>query len=219
MKSPELHKDHRQRMRARFKKNGIFALEDHEILEMLLFSALPRRNTNPIAHDLLDRFGSIHGVLSATKNELCSVNGIGDTSAEKLMFLGEMFCGMLPKLFENIPLDSEDKIGMYAVMQMGISPAGSAAAVYLDKDGVILGTEWLYLGKCRMTEEIPLSMGEAALRYGAVSVVLMHNHKGEPLEVSPEDAVITKSLKDTMKSREFDKVWHVITSDEGYIFI
>ena len=82
MRNAELHKDHRKRMREKFTKIGLSAFRDHEILEMLLFYTVPRRDTNETGHNLLKEFGSLGGVFSASKQELCKVEGIGDASAE-----------------------------------------------------------------------------------------------------------------------------------------
>lgn len=219
MASSDLHKDHRKRMRDRFKQNGISAFEDHELLEMLLFSFLPRRNTNPIAHRLLDEFGDIQSVLSAERQELCRIDGIGESAAEQLKFIGELFSDITPRLFANIPLDTEDKIGMYSVLQMGTAPAGSAVAVYLDERDLIIDLHWLYRGKSEMTDGIHDFVCERAKKMHSSSVILIHNHRKEPLEASPEDTVITERLRRSAVKLKLKKIWHVITSEEGYMHI
>lgn len=78
MKQPdELHKGHRERLKSRFLKEGLDAFEDHQVLELLLFQAIPRIDTNPIAHLLIKRFGSLSAVLEADPHDLESVEGIG----------------------------------------------------------------------------------------------------------------------------------------------
>ena len=219
MKEKGLHADHRERMRVRFRKNGIFAFEDHEILEVLLFSAIPRRNTNDIAHALLNRFGSIADVLSADKRELCEVSGIGELSAEYLIYLGETFCEVTSKLFGQLALDTEERVGMYAVMRMGVVPAESALVLYLDDNGIKIAEEWLYRGKSKMTDSLERYIPSVAKEWSAVSVVLIHNHKNEPLKASPEDVVITENLRKNADAVGIKKVWHVIVSDDGYLHI
>lgn len=85
----ELHKGHRQRLRQRILDQGLDSLEPHEILEFLLSYSIPRQDTNPIAHALMLRFGSLEGVLSAGIPELCGVKGVGPGSARWLATLGE----------------------------------------------------------------------------------------------------------------------------------
>lgn len=81
MADKNLHKDHRKRLRKRYAEEGIDFFEDHNVLELLLFYALPRVDTNPIAHRLISRFGSLSGVFSASEDELCEVEGMGKASA------------------------------------------------------------------------------------------------------------------------------------------
>ena len=89
-----LHDGHRQRKKEQFLSHGLDAFADHEALELLLFYAVPRKDTNPIAHALLDRFGSLEQVLSAPAEELAKVPGLGDTSSLTLTAIMECmrFC-------------------------------------------------------------------------------------------------------------------------------
>ena len=85
-----IHRDHRSRMKARFAAQGLDGLNDHEALELLLYFAVPRVDTNPIAHRLLDTFGSLHGVIDASHEALKRVQGIGENAATLLVLLREM---------------------------------------------------------------------------------------------------------------------------------
>ncbi len=219
MDKTELHKDHRKRMRDRFKNGGISAFEEHEILEMMLFYALPRCNTNTIAHSLLQRFGDISGVLSAGKEELCSVDGVGESTAESLMFFGSVYMSITERLFEDVPLNTDDKAGMYAVMIFGTVPAGSAAVLYLDGDGRIISRRWLYKGEGKLTDALCGHIISEARENGAVSLILMHDHKNEPTSPSPEDTTITDNLRSYAETAGIKKVWHVIVTDDGYTHI
>ena len=80
-----IHTNHRQRLRERYERDGAVSFESHELLELFLFSALPRVNTNPLAHELLNRFGSLYGVFTAKYDELISVAGIGDKTARYII--------------------------------------------------------------------------------------------------------------------------------------
>ena len=88
--SESIHRDHRSRMKARFQEQGLDGFHDHEALELLLYFAVPRVDTNPIAHRLLDTFGSLHGVLDASPEALKSVKGVGENSALLITLLREM---------------------------------------------------------------------------------------------------------------------------------
>ena len=81
MAEESIHKGHRQRMLKRYLEHGIDSFEDHELLEIFLFSAYTRRNTNDIAHRLIERFGSLEGVMHADYDALCEVDDVGPTAA------------------------------------------------------------------------------------------------------------------------------------------
>lgn len=214
-----LHTAHRARMRERFRKNGICAFEEHEILEMLLYPALPRRNTNVIAHELISRFGSIAGVLSADEEQLCETDGVGIGAAGHLLLLGELFSDIGGELFNSIPIGTEDSAGVYAMLRMGLAPAESAMAVYLDGRGFRMCEEWLYHGKKMMTDGLVAHMIEKIKETSASCLLLMHNHKHEPAEPSPEDIAVTLRLRKEAREIGEIKVYHVIVNDDGYFHI
>ena len=219
MSNSGLHNDHRKRMRQRFSKNGLVDFEDHEVLEMLLFSVIPRRNTNDISHELLDKFGSIHDVLSAGWDELCGVSGIGDTAAEQIGFFGEVYDRLSAEIFSGVVIDTTAAAGMYAMLRMSIAPADSASVAYIDEEGRIIKEDRLYRGKCEMTDDLPGFITECGAKLGAKTVLLMHNHKHEPLTPSPDDRHITYMLRREAEKAGIKNVMHVIVSDDGYIHI
>ena len=90
MKEQNIHSGHRERLRKRFLETGITGFSEHELLELLLFYSIPRANTNGISHALLQRFGSINGVLNASPEELSSVKGVGKSSAVMLNLIGSI---------------------------------------------------------------------------------------------------------------------------------
>ena len=214
-----IHSDHRKRMRKRFAQNTLRDFADHEALEMLLYSAIPRRNTNDIAHDLIGKFGKIHEVLTEDKDALCTVDGIGNATAEQIVFFGELFDRLNAGVFANMPIDSMDKAGMYAMLRMSLSPADSASVMYLDGDGRIISEERLYRGKGNMTDDLPINVVRLGIELGAASILLMHNHRHEPLEPSPDDKHITYMLRREAEKAGIKNVMHVIVSDDGYIHI
>ena len=81
MNSKNLHKDHRQRARSRYRSEGLGSMADHNILELLLFYGIPYKDTNPIAHELIEHFGSLQGVIDAPVEELQKINGVGENAA------------------------------------------------------------------------------------------------------------------------------------------
>ena len=90
-----IHKDHRQRVRDSYLKTGIDAMADHNILELLLFYCIPLKDTNPIAHELIEKYHDLNGVLDAPIKELEKVNGIGENAAVMIKLIaGQLDCGI-----------------------------------------------------------------------------------------------------------------------------
>lgn len=219
MQTETPHKNHRQRMRERFKQNGLPAFKTHEILEMLLFAVYSRVNTNEIAHRLLQRFGGIADVLSADEKELTEVSGVGEKASWWLRFLRDLYSGITSERFSRIPLDSEGIIGAYSIVRMGLSPAGSASVTFLSGDCKINSEKWICIGKSQKGDIVDVDLMEKQRSKGAKSIILMHNHRGMPGTPSPDDVAITESVKAEAKAMGYDKVLHVIVFDAGYTFI
>lgn len=216
---PQLHENHRERMRERFRKNGTEGFEEHELLEMLLYYVIPRRNTNDIAHELLDGFGNIAGVLSADESSLYETDGIGEAAAGKIRFFGEFYDRITAELFCDLLIDSDDRAGIYSMLRMGMAPSDSATAVYLNGDGAVIAEEQLYRGNTKMTDDLPHYIVGRANAVNATGILLMHNHKNEPLKPSSDDIIITEKLRKEALSCDISRVIHVIVSEAGYILI
>lgn len=114
MSEKKVHADHRKRMRQRFLDTGGAGFSSHELLELLLFGSVPRINTNPTAHKLIDRFGTVENVLSASADELQKVDGIGAASARLINVMGEACRGAF-KLYHK-PLRSLYRTCLYAAV-------------------------------------------------------------------------------------------------------
>lgn len=219
MRNPELHWDHRSRMRRRFAESGLDAFDEHEALEMLLYAPIPRRDTNEISHELLSACGgSIADVLAAEHDELCSVHGVGENTASYIRLLGDAFCRVTAELLGKMCFRSEETVGAYATALLGCAPGGSADVLYTDGDGYRIAGDTLYRGETHRTGGLAEKLLTRAESLGASAIILMHNHRHEPLSASDEDKAITESLR-SAAVRHGIEVFHVIVSDDGYIFI
>lgn len=124
MSSSNIHSNHRERLRRRFQEEGLDNFDDHQVLELLLFHVIPRDDTNPIAHLLMKRFGSLSAVLEADPKDLASVGGIGEKSS--------LFLAMLPQLTRRYfrdrvlrdrpKLDSSEAVTDYLIPLMAGRP-------------------------------------------------------------------------------------------------
>ena len=116
-----IHDGHRVKLRARFLTAGLDAFADHEALELLLYYAIPRRDTNPIAHELMDRFGTLSGVLSAPVELLKQVDGVGESAAVLLR--------LAPLLAQKARLAEAEREGL-AIYEYDPSQVKSAVTGY-----------------------------------------------------------------------------------------
>lgn len=129
-----IHADHRKRMRERIKREGTYSIEEHELLEVFLFDIIPRRNTNNTAHLLLDRFGSLEGVFSATVNELTQIEGIGKVTAEYIVNSYTAFCEECEKDMLKVPMVSFELLSNYILFHRKRFPKSPFTVILLNDE-------------------------------------------------------------------------------------
>ena len=206
-----MHEGHRERMRAKFLKSGIDLFEDHEILELLLYDAIPRQNTNETAHLLLDQFHSFSGVLDAPIGELERVKGVGRSAA--------VFLKMLPQVCRKYYEDRQEKgKRIYSLEEaeemLSIKFIGRDKEVVvlllLDSDSNVLFCDVVAEGS---TNAAPIYMRKIvglAVEYNANSAILAHNHpSGNPLP-SVGDRDVTRNVYEALNSVEVNLLDHII---------
>ena len=184
------HEGHRQRMRARVEQYGLESLAPHEALEYLLYITNARRDTNGIAHALLERFGSFAGVLEASEEELCRVPGVGPASARMLHLLPEV-----SRYYEHSRTSTEgaltttERLAAYLKPRFAGAKQEKALLLSLDSRSRVKSVYWLKEGNARMVSLEVKDVVSAALRGGTESVVLCHNHPNgcrcPPAKTSP----------------------------------
>ena len=167
------HEGHRQRMRARVEQYGLESLAPHEALEYLLYITNARRDTNGIAHALLERFGSFAGVLEASEEELCRVPGVGPASARMLHLLPEV-----SRYYEHSRTSTEgaltttERLAAYLKPRFAGAKQEKALLLSLDSRSRVKSVYWLKEGNSRMVSLEVKDVVSAALRGGTESVVL-----------------------------------------------
>ena len=142
-----LHEGHRQRMRQRVEQQGFEYLAPHEALEVLLYTTIPRGDTNALAHALLERFGSFAGVLEAGEEELLEVEGVGPATARMLHLLPEIFRRYTRSRTQDSPVlrTTEDAVAFLQARYVGLQKE-RALLVSLDRRGRVHGLHWLREG-------------------------------------------------------------------------
>ena len=209
-----VHQGHRARQRKKLLENGPRAFADHELLEMLLYYAIPRRDTNELAHRLLERFGSLQGVFSAPVEELSTVEGVGENAAVLLSLVPQIWQRSLQGAPERI-LNSVDKCGEYFAELLSGSRREMLWQVCLE--GKVLSSRCLAEGDVSMAAVSVRQVVEYALRAGAVAVVLAHNHPSGVALPSQEDCATTRLIRDALRTMNIQLVDHIIVADRDYV--
>lgn len=210
-----LHAGHRERMRVRFEKEGADHFDSHQLLEMYLFSALPRRDTNEIAHRLIERFGSLEGVFMADRCDLVLVDGISDKTASMISLTAALIRRMAqesyhpPKTYHSF----EDIVRYLRSMYVGTT----VERVYLllfDNGMKLLGCELLDVGTVNQANINARKIMEYAIKRNASSVLLAHNHPGGIAVPSAEDVATTNFLYHTLLPLGVTLIDHVIVGKD-----
>ncbi|QDG77016.1 DNA repair protein RadC [Labrenzia sp. PHM005] len=211
-------KGHRQRLRERFRKNGAQSLADYELLEFLLFSALPRQDTKAIAKALLKRFGSFPAVLSASRVRLKEIKGISDVSIDTLhavhAAIGRFHLGTVD---ERKLLDSWSKVMDYLQATMERSDIEQFRVLYLDKKNGLIADEVQQTGTVDHTPVYPREVVRRALDHGSTAVILVHNHPSGDPTPSRADIQMTRQLVDIAKPLGIEIHDHIIVGLRSHV--
>ncbi len=217
----QLHKGHRGRLKSRFLAEGLDSFEDHQVLELLLFQVIPRLDTNPIAHRLMHRFGSLSAVLEADPGDLSSVEGVGSSAAAFLSLIPHVTRRYFQDRVKNSrrPLNSAESAAEYLIPLM----AGRSEEVFylicLDSQLKILYPALISEGTVKDALVHPRLVVESAVRHKASSVILAHNHPSGSIKPSTHDHKLTRNLVHALGGININVVDHIIVAgDRIYSF-
>lgn len=217
-KSRNPHIGHRQRLKNRYLAEGLDSFEDHQVLELLLFFAIPYRDTNNLAYDLLDEFGSLAGVLEAEPHELTRVKGIGSNASVFLNLVPHICRRYQQDKWGKKPLlDTSSALGEYAVTLFIGHTHEVFYLICLDAQNRLTHAALTQSGTINEVVVYPRIVVETALRHKAKSVVLAHNHPGGSLKPTAADMDLTWCLVDAMKHINIPVVDHIIVAGGRYI--
>ncbi len=217
-KAPEMHyHGHRDRLRQRFRDNGDTALADYEILELLLFRLIPRRDTKPIAKALLDRFGTLGGVFGADQKLLQEVKGIGENVAIDLKLMSALAHRMLKSEIKGKQvLSSWSSVIEYCHAAMAYETREQFRILFLDKRNALIADEVQQRGTIDHTPVYPREVVKRALDLSATAIILVHNHPSGDPTPSRADIDMTKMIVDTAKPLGVTVHDHIIIGKEGH---
>ena len=207
------HDGHRARLLDRFLNNGISALHPHEIIELLLTFTIPRRDTKPIARNLLTKFRSVTAIINTPVDELKTVEGIGERSAGMFTLVKELITYCLKEKYEHQSIISHRKdVEEYLRFCFGQRRDEYVASIFLDNANHVLQTDIVSEGTVNQCAVYPRTIIDKALRCGAASIVLAHNHPGGGLNPSEADWLITERLISIGKLLDIPLMDHIIIS-------
>lgn len=215
-----LHEGHRERMRQEFVSNGcqFENVEHHKILEMLLFYAIPRKDTNETAHRLINRFGSLTNVFNATLNELSDVEGVSKNTAVYIKLLAQLNKICLAERFDKKPVfTSPEQAGEYVMTRFLGEKDEIFALISMSGSGEVLGFDVISDGSASAVGINSRKVLETVINRRAVSVILAHNHPGGLALPSGEDIASTKALVSLLKNVGINVIDHFIVCDDDYV--
>ena len=217
-KEKRFHSGHRQRLKDRFLREGLDNFEEHQVLELLLFYGIPQRDTNPIAHDLMERFGSLSRVLEASPEELMEVNYVGDNVAtlfKLVTALGRYYqvnCAMREKILTTI-----DECGKYLTPFFFGRQQETVFLLCLDAKCKVLCCEKVGQGGVNSAGVPIRQIVETALKANATSAILAHNHPSGLALPSREDVQTTRRVAAALDAVEIELTDHIIVADQDWV--
>jgi len=192
---PSYIKDHRKRLRARFLEGGAQAMPDYELLELVLFRAIPRRDVKPLARALLEQFGDFNGVLSAPPERLAQVSGVGEAVICELKVI-EAAAHRLSRarVMQRQVISSWDALLDYCHTSMAHRETEQFRVFFLDRKNVLIADEEQAKGTVDHVPVYPREVVKRALHLNASALILVHNHPSGDPTPSQADIAMTAQV-------------------------
>lgn len=215
-----IHNGHRQRLKDRFRKEGLDNFDELYVLELLLFYSIPRVDTNPLAHRLLDHFGSLAGVLGATPEELEKVDGVTENTATLLSLVTQVGRYYQVNRFQpGTILRTLDECGNYLMPYFIGRENETVFMLCLDAKCKVLSCKMVGEGSVN-SANIPIRrVVELALNANATTVVLAHNHPSGIAIPSVDDIQTTRKLAIALQAVDITLSDHIVVSGDDYVSI
>ena len=217
MKEKRSHDGHRQRLKERFLNSSLDSFAPHNILELLLFYSIPRQDTNEIAHDLIEHFGSLKRVFDADFSELIKVNGIKENSATLIKMIPELAREyMFEEVSQENIFDTADKIGKYFIRKYIGEINEVVYLMLLDNGFKLLNVSRIHEGSVSSARVSPRKIMTQVVKYNASMAIVAHNHPNGVAIPSMEDIDTTYSLKNVLDSYEVKLIEHILVGGNEY---
>lgn len=216
MLDKNIHSGHRKRMRESFLKRDFASMPEHEILEILLFYAHPRNDTNALAHSLINAFGSLERVLSAPYEELVKINGVGENAATLMVLSSRIATRYVASIDGEESYKTEDEVLKSIISRFANEPKEKVIAVLFDSKNKLLNIVEIATGGVEDASFRPRTLLEPVFRCEATKLILAHNHPQGFAVPSMADVETTVKIKEILKPLEIVLLDHVIVAGKDW---
>jgi DNA repair protein RadC len=215
--APPHYRGHRERLRARFNDAGPDAVSDYEMLELVLFRAIPQRDVKPLAKDLIARFGSFAEVLAAPRRRLEEIKGLGDSAITELKIV-QAAAGRLARgqVKGRTMLSSWSAVLEYVRTVMAFEDREQFRILFLDKRNQLIADELQQTGTVDHTPVYPREVVKRALELSATAIILVHNHPSGDPTPSRADIQMTQQIQEIAKPLGISVHDHIIVGKDGH---
>ena len=214
--TPHYH-GHRMRLRERFRGAGADALSDYELLEMVLFRALPRGDVKPLAKSLIKKFGSFAEVVHAPATRLREMDGVGEATITELQLIAAAANRVAKgQLQQRTLLSSWNEVIDYCRTSMAFADKEQFRILFLDKRNQLISDEVQQVGTVDHTPVYPREVIKRALELSATAIILVHNHPSGDPTPSSADIHMTKAIIDIAKPLGISVHDHIIVGRNGH---
>ncbi len=216
-KTPPHYIGHRQRLRDRFMKAGGEAMADYELLELILFQAIPRRDVKPLAKDLLSTFGSFASVIAAPAERLQEFKGLSETAISGIKMMQEVAVRLSREEIMDKPvLSSWQALINYCRTAMAHRKTEQIRILFLDRKNTLIADELQGEGTVDHTPVYPREVVKRALDLHASALILVHNHPSGNTAPSQGDIAMTKEIQDACSKLNITIHDHLIIGKKGH---
>jgi DNA repair protein RadC len=214
--APHYH-GHRERLRERFREAGPDALSDYELLELVLFRALPRRDVKPLAKTLIGRFGSFAEVVHAPDARLREISGLGDAAIIEIKLIAASASRVAKgQLKQRTILSSWAAVIDYCRTSMAFADKEQFRLLFLDKRNQLIADELQQVGTVDHTPVYPREVVKRALELSATAIIMVHNHPSGDPTPSQADIQMTKSIVAISAPLGISVHDHIIVGKNGH---
>lgn len=216
-KKVNIHKGHREKVKQRYYESGLNNMPDHNIIELLLFFGIPQKDTNPLAHELIERFGSFSGVLEASKTDLQSVKGMTESAACLLTLFLPVYKRYVNDLHKKRrKFNNEKEIADYLRPLYLDTNNERVYAMCFDTQDRLIACRVVSDGDIDSSSFDIRKLASIVLEVKAKKVVISHNHPNGSLVASKGDVASTKAAFDLLHLLKVQLTDHIIVTDKSY---